>query len=358
MVLANGLKGRGHEVIMPATDSHGQAHAMQAVVMTAAGGPEVLASRDIPEPQITRATEIKVRLRAAGLNPVDTKLRSRGVFFDNALPAVLGCDGAGEVVAVGEQAKRFMLGDRVWFCHGGLGSEQGNYAEYTVLDEAHAEFMPVSVDFSQAAAAPLVLITAWEALFDRGRLEEGQSVLIHAGAGGVGHVAIQLAKIRGARVITTVSSPEKAEFVRSLGADAVIDYGRQDVLAAVNDWTSGRGVDLALDTVGPAVLAASIPAVAHYGTLVTLLEPGPTFDWKEARNRNLSVAFTLMLTPMLRDLPAARAHHNEILRVCGAWMDEGRLRVEVAKTFPLNQAAEAHRLLGAGHMLGKLVLET
>jgi NADPH2:quinone reductase len=323
--------------------------------MTRTGGPEVLHLTSIPEPRIEAPGQIKVRLHAAGVNPVDTKIRSRGLFYGAEPPAILGCDGAGEVIELGSEAGRFQIGDQVWFCHGGLGREPGNYAEFAVLDEDFAEHMPASADFEHAGAAPLVLITAWEALFDRGRLQEGQTVLIHAGAGGVGHVAVQMAKIRGAKVIATASQ-NKLEFVRALGADAVIDYQNQDLLQAVNELTEGRGVDLAFDTVGPAVFEQSIPAVAHYGTLVTVLDPGPGIDLSEARMRNLSIAFTLMLTPALRDLPEARAHHGEILRVCSAWMDEGELKIEIGGSFPLEHAAEAHRKIEAGHTRGKLVL--
>lgn len=330
---------------------------MRAVVMTQPGGPEVLELTDLEEPQIQSPTEIKVRLRAAGVNPIDTKLRGRGVFFDDALPAVLGCDGAGEVVAVGEQAKRFQVGDQVWFCHGGLGGDQGNYAEFKVMDQAEAEFMPGSVDFAHAAAAPLVLITAWEALFDRGHLREEQTVLIHGGAGGVGHVAIQLAKTVGARVITTVSTPEKGVFAQDLGADELILYRHQNLEEMVMDLTRGNGVDLCLDTVGPEIFKASMPLMATYGHLITLLDPGKDLDLKEARNRNLNIGFTLMLTPMLERNKAARQHQNEILRRCAEWMDDGRLRLDVSRSLPLAEAAEAHRLIEEGHTQGKLVLE-
>lgn len=330
---------------------------MKAMVMTAAGSPEVLELREIAEPVITGPTQIKVRLRAAGVNPVDTKIRSRGLLFPGAgLPAVLGCDGAGEVVAVGARVTRFRVGDAVWFCNGGLGRDQGNYAELTVLDEGLAEHVPAGLGFEEAAAAPLVLITAWEALCGRCCLREGQTVLVHAGAGGVGHVAIQLARLWGARVATTVSTPAKGAFVRSLGAEEVIDYRVQDVGAAVAAWTGGRGAAVVFDTVGPAVFQASIPAVAHYGRLVTILEPGPDVDWKEARARNLTVSFVLMLTPQLFDLHDARGAQVDILRQCGEWLERRELRIEVAQTFPLAKAAEAHRLIEAGHVQGKLVL--
>ncbi len=329
---------------------------MKAVVMTQPGPPEVLQLQEVPEPAIATPTQVKVKLHAAGVNPIDTKLRQRGLFYGAEPPAILGCDGAGEVVAVGDQVSRFQPGDQVWFCHGGLGREPGNYAEYTVLEESRAEFKPARVDMVHAAAAPLVLITAWEALYDRGRLEEDQVALIHAGAGGVGHVAIQLAKIRGAQVITTVSSEEKAELARELGADVVVNYQEEKVAEVVDEVTEGRGVDLVFDTVGPEVFRASVPLLAEYGTLVTILDPGEALVTSEARNKNLTIAFTLMLTPALKDLPEALAHQGEILRRCGEWMTEGRLRVEVNRVLLLAEAAEAHRLVEAGHTKGKIVL--
>jgi NADPH2:quinone reductase len=324
--------------------------------MPSIGGPEVLTQQQMPEPEFQTPTQLKVQLKAAGVNPVDTKLRSRGVFLPDGLPAVLGCDGTGVVVEVGRAVQRFQVGDAVWFCSGGLGGPLGNYAEVTLVEEAACCLKPVAVGFEAAAAGPLVLITAWEALFDRARLKQGQTVLIHAGAGGVGHVAIQLAKSVGASVMTTVSTRQKAEFVKRLGADEVIIYPEVDFVAAVHKLTQGRGVDVVLDTVGPAVFQQSIPAVAHYGDLVTLLDPGAGVDWREARNRNLRIAFTLMLTPMLRDLPQARAHHGEILTQCGKLIESGRLQIEVAATLPLAQVAVAHRMLEAGHTQGKLVL--
>lgn len=329
---------------------------MKAVLMTQTGTPDVLTYTDIPEPQITAPTQLKVRLHAAGVNPIDTKLRRNGVFYPDALPAVLGCDGCGEVVAVGNEVDAYKPGDAVWFCNGGLGKEQGNYAEYTVIDRRWAAPKPKSVSFIEAAAGPLVLITAWGALFSRGGLQAGQTVLIHAGAGGVGHVAVQLAKLHGARVITTVSNEQKAEFVKSLGADEVIVYTRENFVQAVNRLTAEQGADVVFDTVGPEVFKASIEATAHFGSLVTLLDPG-AISLAEARMRNLRIGFELMLVPMLRNLDAQRDKHIEILNRCAEWIEQGRLRLHVGKTFDLHEAAEAHRCLGTGHTQGKIVLK-
>jgi NADPH:quinone reductase len=329
---------------------------MRAIEIREIGGPAVLQPVERPAPGVSGPTDVLVRLAAAGVNPVDTKLRSRGPLVPDGLPMVPGCDGAGVVEAVGSEVTGLVSGDAVWLCHGGLGGPVGNYADYILAEAAGVRPKPESLTLVEAAAGPLVLITAWEALFDRAGLKAGQTVLIHAGAGGVGHVAIQLARIAGARVAATVSSPEKASFAHELGAEYTINYRDEDLVQAVMDWTSGRGVDVGFDTVGPEVFRRSIPAMAHYGSLITILDPGSDQDFKEARNRNLRIGFELMLTPMLRDLPEARAHQGEILDRCTDYIDRGDLRVEVSETFPLEQAADAHRRIEEGHTRGKLVL--
>ncbi|ARV63343.1 alcohol dehydrogenase [Nostocales cyanobacterium HT-58-2] len=330
---------------------------MKAVLMTAAGGPEVLQVQDVPNPAVPLGeTELLVRLRAAGVNPIDTKLRQRGTFYPDKMPAILGCDGAGVVEAVGAGVQKFGVGDEVYFCYGGLGAHQGNYAEYTTVDERFVAHKPASISFTEAAAAPLVLITAWEALYERGRLEPGEQVLIHAGAGGVGHVAIQLAKLKGAHVCTTVSSQEKAEFVQTLGADHVIHYKETDFVQAALDWTNGEGVDLAFDTVGGETFQKTFPAVRVYGDIVTILEPNANTVWKTARLRNLRIGLELMLTPMSQGIVEALQHHAEILEQCAKWIDAGKLKIQVSNTFPLQEAVSAHHLLETGSMTGKIVL--
>ncbi|USR89405.1 zinc-dependent alcohol dehydrogenase family protein [Phormidium yuhuli AB48] len=329
---------------------------MKAVVMTGAGAPDVLELRDLPVPRIERPTQVLVRLKAAGVNPIDTKVRQRGTFISNGSPDILGCDGAGIVEAVGSHVSAFGPGDAVYFCFGGLGGSQGNYAEYAVLEQHCLTPKPQSLSFEEAAAAPLVLITAWEALYDRARLCAGQRVLIQAGAGGVGHVAVQLAKGQGAAVVTTVSDTQKADFVKKLGADLAILYPEEDVVEAVLAWTEGDGVDVAFDTVGGETFYQTCEAVKVYGDVVTLLQPSELGNLKGARQRNLRIGLELMLTPMLLNLQEEQAEQAKILRECGRLFDGGSLRVEVNQVFPLAEAAEAHRQLEAGSMVGKLVL--
>jgi len=329
---------------------------MKAVVITSIGGPEVLELQNVSKPAIQHERELLVRLKAAGVNPIDTKLRGRGTYYPERMPAILGCDGAGVVEEVGERVEQFKPGDQVYFCNGGIGGTPGNYAQYTIVDERFAAKMPAMLSFAEAAAAPLVLITAWEALYGRGRLVEGQRVLIHAGAGGVGHVAIQLARVGGARIATTVSSDEKADFVRNLGAEEVILYTDTDFAQAIREWTGGNGVDLALDTVGGATFAQTFHAVRLYGDLVTLLQPGADVDWREARLRNLRISLELMLSPMIYGLVEAQHRQAEILAQCAALIDAGKLRIHLSHSFPLEEAAAAQRLLEQGGLTGKIAL--
>jgi NADPH:quinone reductase len=330
---------------------------MKAIAFLTPGNPEVLKLHDIPAPTIQKETDVLVRLRAAGINPIDTKLRARGTFYPQQTPHVLGCDGAGVVEAVGVAVQGFQVGDEVFFCNGGLGGPIGTYAEFAVVDERFLAKKPAALSFVEAAAAPLILITAWESLYDRGRLQAGQKVLIQAGAGGVGHVAIQLAKLQGADVCTTVSSESKGETCRSLGADSVIFYKNTDVVEEVLAWTQGEGVDLAFDTVGGSTFYQTIPAVKIYGDLVTILEPDPALgNLKTARVRNLRISLELMLTPMLQGLVEEQEQQAKILQRCADLCDRNLLKIHVSKTFPLEQAQAAHELLEAGSVTGKIVL--
>jgi NADPH2:quinone reductase len=328
---------------------------MKAILMTAAGGPEVLQLADIPVPELPSPSHIRVKLHAAGVNPVDTKMRKGGV---PALPAVLGCDGAGVVESVGTAVARFQPGEEVFFFNGGIGGEQGNYAEYTVIHEDYAAAKPLGLSMNEAAALPLVWITAWESLLDRAQLKTGESVLIHAAAGGVGHVAVQLAKHLGARVAVTVSGPDKAAFARELGADQIIDYKAEDFIAAALAWTDGQGVDVVFDTVGGDTFCRSFAAAKVYGSVVTLLQTAcEAGDLKTARSRNQSIHYELMLTPMQLGMHTARVNQRKMLEAAGALIEAGKLKITVSRTLPLEQAAEAHRLIEGGHTTGKLVLE-
>jgi NADPH2:quinone reductase len=330
---------------------------MSAIVMTNPGEPEVLRHQSVPRPEIQFPHQVLVQVKAASVNPIDTKLRRRGTLLHPGQPAILGCDGSGVVVACGSQVKRFQPGQAVYYCMGGLGGMTGSYAEFIVLPETALAPKPARLSFAEAAALPLVGITAWEALFDRGQVQAGEIVLVHAGAGGVGHIALQLAKYRGAKVLTTVSSLAKGQFAQDLGADGVVYYRETDFGQAVQYATQGRGVDCALDTVGGETFHQTPAAVRYYGRVVTLLQPPPTGQgWEIARQRNLTVGYTLMLTPQTANLPQEQVRQTGILEQLADLVAAGRMRVNVAQTYPLAEAATAHRHLERGGLVGKLVL--
>lgn len=330
---------------------------MKAVFIEQGGGTDVLRVGDMPDAAVSRDDQVLVRLKAAGINPIDTKIRSAPERFPLTMPAIPGCDGAGVVQAVGQAVTAFSPGDEVYFSQPGFMGRQGTYAEAVAVDAALLAPKPASLSFAEAAAAPLVLITAWEALHDRARIQAGQRVLIQAGAGGVGHVAIQLAREAGARVAVTVSNDDKAAFARQLGAEHVINYRREDVTAAVLAWTDQQGVDIAFDTVGGKVLDDCFSSVKPYGDVVTILAPTADTQWGEARTRNLRFSMELMLSPVMLGLESAKRHQANILRRCAALFDQGRLRIAVAGRYPLDQAAAAQACLEQQHPTGKLILD-
>ncbi|MDM8567048.1 zinc-dependent alcohol dehydrogenase family protein [Candidatus Halobeggiatoa sp. HSG11] len=327
---------------------------MKTVLLTAAGNTENLQITKTDLIQISAPDFIRVRLQAAGVNPVDYKMRTKGGVNPDKLPIVLGCDGAGIVDAIGDAVTRFKVGDEVYFFNGGVGTkEPGNYAEYTIVHQDYVAAKPKNLSMIEAAALPLAWITAWESLIDRTKLQENQTILIHAGTGGVGHLAIQLAKKLSAKVVVTVSSAEKAEFAQSLGADHCINYTQTDFVQTTLDWTYGEGVDVVFDTVGGDTFCRSIAATKIYGKIVTLLEPPCDSNAiKTAKFRNLSLIYELMLTPMLQNMHQARINQRKMLE--SNLISE--LQIKISQILPLEQVAEAHKLLEAGHTTGKIVL--
>ena len=328
---------------------------MKAVLMTKAGAPGVLEYQETETPKITSKSELLIRIQAAGVNPIDTKLR-RGLYPMANLPIVLGCDGSGIVEKIGSEVSKFQVSDEVYFFHGGVGSIQGNYAEFRTIEERFVAQKPTSLSFTEAAVVPLAIITAWESLYDRAQMKSGQSIFINAGAGGVGHLAIQLAKIAGANVCTTVSSEEKADFVRSLGADRIVNYKEQNFVDEIMDWTDGKGADVVMDNVGGDWIEKSFSAVAHSGHFVTLLLPDEETNWSVARQRNIAIHLENMISPLLFDLKAAQKHQTYILQECAKYFDKGKLKVCVRKEIPFTEAATAHADIETGTTTGKIVL--
>jgi NADPH:quinone reductase len=337
----------------------GRRKIMKAVLLTGAGGTENLKLTEVPDPELTGPRDVLVRLHAAGLNPVDYKLRRVGGFYPNRLPLILGCDGAGVVAAIGAEVTKFKIGDEVFFFNGGMGGDdQGNYAELTVIHEDYLAAKPKSISMVAAASVPLVWLTAWEALFDRYSLQAGESVLIHGGAGGVGYIAVQISKHAGATVLTTISNPEKAEFAQSIGADHCINYKEENFVEKTLELTDGKGVDVVFDVIGGQVFADSFPATKIYGHVVTLDEINFTKDEAgAAKLRNLSLSYELMLTPIHFKMHAARVRQTEMLENAARLMDAGEIKIFVNNVFEMDEVAQAHDIVETGHSTGKTVIK-
>jgi NADPH2:quinone reductase len=263
------------------------------------------------------------------------------------------------VQAIGAAVIKFKAGDEVFFFNGGMGGdEQGNYAELTVVHQDYLAAKPKSLSMVEAASVPLVWLTAWEALFERCSLQAGATILIHGGAGGVGYIAIQIAKHVGATVITTISSPEKAEFVRLLGTDHCINYKEENFVDRVMDLTSGKGVDVVFDTVGGQAFADSFPAAKVYGHVVTLDEINFSKDEvKVAKLRNLTLSYELMLTPMHFKMHEARVRQTAMLDTAASLIDAGQIKVCVNHIFTLAEIGQAHHIIESGHSTGKTVIK-
>ncbi len=325
---------------------------MRAMVLQQAGGAFV--ASDLPRP-VPQAGEVLVRIHASSINPLDIKIRAGlAGHARQALPAVLGIDLAGVVEQVGEGVTRFAPGDAAYGMAGGVGGVQGTAAQYAAVDADLLAHKPANMSMHEAAAMPLVAITAWEGLVDRARVQAGHKVLVHGGAGGVGHVALQIARAFGAQVFATGSEKDRA-VIEGLGA-VFIDYRSSTVADYVNTHTAGEGFDVIYDTVGGATLDASFAAVRPYtGHVVSALGWG---EHKLAplsfRGATYSGVFTLM--PLLSG--RYRAHHGEILAEAAKLAEAGKLRVRLdARRFALEDIDTAHALLAGGQAQGKLVLD-
>lgn len=330
---------------------------MKSVVLSAPGGPQALELREVDLPWPSASRDVLVRLTAAALNPADAYFRAYGPYIDSDGPCILGHDGAGIVEAIGAEVSAVEVGQRVCFCNGGIGSGYGTYAEFAIVPESQLATIPDAIDDARAAALPLVLITAWESLYQRANVEAGEFVLIHAGAGGTGHMAVQLAALRGARVATTVSSPEKAQLAEDLGAERIIAYRDEDFVEAARAWTDGRGVDVVLDNLGAEIFTRSIAAMSPYGRLVTLMGmPGDDAD-ETAYTNNLTIHNVMMLTPMVLGLQPRLDAQAAIVRQGLELLARGELKVEIDSRFALADMVEAHRRLDLGSTRGKIAID-
>jgi len=313
---------------------------MKAMAILEFGGPERLRPMGLPRPEPARG-ELLIRVVSAGVNPVDCLIRSGALneHIPHKFPLVPGWDLAGVVEEFGDGAGRFRKGDRVWACARKATAQWGTYAEYVTVAEDAVATMPAKLLFEEAASVPLAALAALQCLSDGPGLQAGQTTLIHAAAGGVGHFAVQLAKRRGARVIGTGSTASQP-FILGLGADVGIDYNTMNVPEAVARHCPD-GVDLVVDLVGGETLATSYELVREGGRLVSLAaEP----DSRAAEDRGIT-AGSRFVEPSGDQL-------EEIARM----FDRSELETRVQKIYPLNKAAEAHLAIDEGHVKGKLVL--
>ena len=315
---------------------------MKAHVLAAFGGPECLEIRTIRKPE-PKSNEVLVRVCATSVNPVDCQTR-RGDYRDLIrLPAVIGVDVSGVVEAVGEAVTEFSVGDEVYYSPNIFG-ESGSYAEYHAADEAIVAKKPTLLSHTEACCFPCAGGTAWDCLVTRGNLRVGETVLIHAGAGGVGSIAVQLAKAAGAYVFSTCSH-RNLEFVRELGADRAIDYRSEDYVEVINRETKGSGVDLVLDTVGGETIALSAKVARPLvGRIVSIVDTAHPLSLLEAWGRNLVLHFVFT--------PQYRAKLDSLTQL----IDRGLLRPVVDSVMPWEQIVQAHERLERGGLRGKIVM--
>ncbi|KWU52756.1 MULTISPECIES: zinc-dependent alcohol dehydrogenase family protein [Pseudomonas] len=303
---------------------------MKALILNSFGGPQSFELCEVPKP-VPQAGQVLVRVHATSINPLDYQVR-RGDYADLVpLPAITGHDVSGVVEAVGPGVTAFVAGDEVWYTPQ-IFDGPGSYAEYHVAAESIIGKKPSSLSHLEAASLSLVGGTVWEALVVRAALRVGESILVHGGAGGVGHVAIQLAKAIGARVFTTVREAN-AEFVRNLGADVIIDYEKADYVDVVMAQTGGLGVDVVFDTIGGDTLSRSPDALAQLGRVVSIVDIAQPQNLVNAWGKNASYHFVF-----------TRQHRGKLDEL-SALVERGQLRPHIGAVYSLADIGLAHARL-------------
>ncbi|MER3416104.1 MAG: quinone oxidoreductase [Gemmataceae bacterium] len=329
---------------------------MRAAYYERTGPPEVIQYGELPTPR-PGAGEVLVRVAAAAVNPIDTYIRSGAVPMDLPRPFIPGCDVAGTVVELGPGCRRFRVGQRVWGSNQGLLGRQGTFAEYACVHEDWLYPTPDEVSDEQAAAGALVGITAHLGLFRCARLQAGETLFVHGGAGGVGSQVVQMAKAVGARVITTAGNAHKADVCRRWGADLVIEYSKTDTGEAIRQFTQGQGVDVWYETVREPDFMTIVPLMRLRGRIVVMAgrQAQPAFPVGPFYVKDLSLFGFAMFNASAEE---QRRCAEDIVR----WRRAGRLEVPIGARFTLAQAAAAHRLQEentlhkAGTLIGKIVV--
>ncbi|MBY3165693.1 zinc-dependent alcohol dehydrogenase family protein [Rhizobium laguerreae] len=323
---------------------------MKAAILETAGAPFRITEIERPAPA---AGEVLVKIAASGVNPLDTKIRAgAAAHAHHPFPAIVGIDLAGVVQDVGEGVTAFRSGDEVYGMTGGVGGHQGSLAEYASVDARLLAIKPAHLSMREAAALPLIFITAWEGLVDRANVQPGQRVLILGAGGGVGHMAIQIATSRGADVYG-VDSGSKADYIRSLGATPM-DFNSQEVGEYVRVYTEGKGFDVIYDTVGGSGLDTAFQAVGRFGHVVSALGWGThalaPLSFKAA---SYSGVFTLL--PLLTG--EGREHHGKIMQEATALAEAGKLMPRLdPNEFTLETVGDAHELITSRKARGKVVV--
>jgi NADPH2:quinone reductase len=323
---------------------------MTAIVIRAPGGPEELVPEQRPVPQPGEG-EVLIKVAAAGVNRPDVMQRKGLYPPPKGATDIPGLEIAGEVVALGANARRWKVGDRVMALVVG-----GGYAQYCVAHESHCLPVPPGLSMNEAAAIPETFFTVYHNLFERGRLKAGETMLVHGGSSGIGTAAIQLAHETGARVITTAGSAEKCEACRTLGADVAINYKTEDFVAATKDGTGGKGADVILDMVGGDYIERNYEAAAVEGRIVQIAfqgSPKATVDFRRIMLKRLTHTGSVLRSRPVADKGAiARGVEQHVLPLIAS----GRVRPVMDSTFPLAKASAAHARMEASTHIGKIVL--
>jgi NADPH:quinone reductase len=326
---------------------------MKAMVIDRFGPPEVFYEAELDAPKL-KAGYVLVKVHASSVNPIETKIRAGLVpAITPPFPAVLNGDFSGIVAEVGEEAAGFKVGDEVFGCAGGVTNESGALAEYMLADSKLIGHKPQNTDYGTAALYPLVSITAYE-LLEKAQIKQGDKVLIHGIAGGVGHIALQLAKIKGAKVYGTVSGDAKGRSALELGADAVINYRENSVEEYVKQYTGSKGFDVVIDTVGGENLLNSFKAVKLNGTVCTT-NSRVSLDLGMMHRKAISLRCVFILIQLVDGID--RERHGAILKEVKGLIESGKLKIlKAEKEFLFTEVGEAHSYLESGRAEGKISL--
>jgi NADPH2:quinone reductase len=328
---------------------------MKAIILDEHGTVDGFKLSEIPNP-IVLPGHVILKVCASSVNPVDCKIRNGMLAgIGPELPGILHGDVAGVISEVGEGVEDFQVGDEVYGCIGGFKGMPGVLCEYALADARLLSKKPISLSMKEAAVLPLIGITAWNALIDRGQLSEGKRVLVHAGTGGVGHFALQLAKAMGAEVHTTISSPVKEDLALQMGADCAINYSQITPEQYVKEFTEGMGYDLVFDTVGGICLDQSFEAAKEYGTVVSIAARA-NHDLSQVHVKSLSLHVVFMLLPILKN--QFREKHGEILSKISNLVDNGKIKPLLhEERFSFEDVGQAHQCWEEGGVIGKISLE-